>query len=564
MLRKSLGGILVSRGVVTQEQLDKCLKKAQDENKSVHDCLLELGFVSNSDVARALAELAGLSFLDKITDKFIDPKLLEKVPLKFLRDNAVMPIAKDGGVVILTSNPRDFQPIDDLNLIFGGQALTAVATREAIIDSINHHYPLEGAREAIEELEEDKDISDRVDFSDVDEHDIMGAASDAPVVKLVNNILFKAVKRDATDIHIEPMEKEVEIRYRIDGVLYPALTPPKRVQSALVSRIKIMSHLNIAEKRMPQDGRIEIKIADKSVDLRVNVLPTTFGERVSIRLLDKGRTFGDLKSLGFSARDLEVVDESIRRPNGIIFVSGPTGSGKTSTLYSILSKLNTSEVNIITVEDPVEYQLNGIGQVPVKAKIGMTFAIALRAILRQDPDIIMIGETRDQETAKIAIQSALTGHLVLSTIHTNSAPATVTRLLDMGTEPFLIASSVCCVIGQRLVRRLCEKCKEAYRPAPQLLKSLGLSEEAARHITFYKAKKCEQCSFTGYKGRLALFEVMKMSNEIARLTMERADTALLRDQAMKDGMTRLIDDGIEKIREGLTTIDEVLGAATVQ
>ncbi|MCL5874965.1 MAG: GspE/PulE family protein, partial [Candidatus Dependentiae bacterium] len=320
--------------------------------------------------------------------------------------------------------------------------------------------------------------------------------------------------------------------------------------------------LNIAEKRQPQDGRIQIKIADKPIDIRVSILPVTFGERIVMRLLDKTKTFGKLQDLGFSKRDYQIIEQAIHEPNGIILITGPTGSGKTSTLYSILSQLNTPEVNIITVEDPVEYQMAGIGQVQVKEKIGLTFAAALRSILRQDPDIVMIGETRDQETAQIAIQAALTGHLVLSTVHTNSAPATITRLIDMDIEPFLIASTVVVIVAQRLVRRLCTNCKTVYKPDAEVLERLGITEQEARSITFYKAVGCDECLETGYKGRLALFEVMVMTPAIARLTMERADTTVLQQQAQKDGMTLLIEDGVRKIKQGLTTIEEVLSVAT--
>ncbi len=342
------------------------------------------------------------------------------------------------------------------------------------------------------------------------------------------------------------------------------MTPPKRIQGALVSRIKIMANLNIAEKRMPQDGRIDIKVASRPIDIRVSVLPVVFGERMVMRLLDKSRSFAAISDLGFSERDYKLIEKDIHKPNGIIYVTGPTGSGKTSTLYCILAALNKPDVNIITVEDPVEYQMAGIGQVQVRDKIGLTFAIALRSILRQDPDIIMIGETRDQETAQIAVQSALTGHLVFSTLHTNNAPASITRFIDMGVEPFLIASSVILIMAQRLVRRLCENCKQPYTPAPDLLASIGLTQKTAHGITFYKAVGCDECNHTGYKGRLAVFELMEMTPGIAQLTMERADTSLLRKQAIADGMTLLLDDGVRKIRAGLTTIEEVLSVSTME
>ncbi|GAG58655.1 unnamed protein product, partial [marine sediment metagenome] len=387
---------------------------------------------------QAVAELFSIPYLEKITEKMAEPTLLAKIPLRFLRQNIVMPILLNERIVIVTTNPRKFQSIDELNLLLGGETNVAVATQEVIIDAINRYYPLEGTKQMIEELDEEKGFPDSIELADIEEKDILAMAAEAPIIKLVNHILVQAVKRDASDIHIEPFEKEVRVRYRIDGIMYEAFMPPKRVQAALISRIKIMANLDIAEKRVPQDGRIEIKVADKAFDIRVSVLPTTFGERIVMRLLDKTKTFKRIKDLGFDTRDLKVVEQTITRPNGIVFVSGPTGSGKTSTLYSVLGQLNKPDVNIVTVEDPVEYQMRGVAQVQIREKIGLTFAAALRSILRQDPDIIMIGETRDQETAQIAIQAALTGHLVLSTIHTNNAPATITRLIDMGIEPFLL------------------------------------------------------------------------------------------------------------------------------
>ena len=352
------------------------------------------------------------------------------------------------------------------------------------------------------------------------------------------------------------------MRFRIDGVLHTTMTLPKRIIGALVSRIKIMSNLDIAEKRIPQDGRINIKIADRPIDLRVSILPVAYGERVVMRILDKTRSFKELDQMGLSDRDYKVVSIAISQPNGIIYVTGPTGSGKTTTLYSILSRLNDTETNIITVEDPVEYQLAGVGQVQVKEKVGMTFAAALRSILRQDPDVVMIGETRDQETAKIAIQAALTGHIVLSTLHTNDAPASINRLIDMGVEPYLIASSIVIIIAQRLVRRLCEHCKEKYSPPVEMFQRIGISPQEAASISFYKPKGCDECGGTGYKGRMPIFEVMQMTDAIAKLTIDRTDASQIKKQAIADGMTLLVQDGVRRIKEGLTTIEEVLAAAT--
>lgn len=560
-MAKDLGQLLVESGKITKQQLDECHKIMKQTGGTLVNCLIEQRWVSSQDIARTFAQLVSAEYVSKVTEKMADPNLLAKIPLRFLRAHVVMPVMLNDQITILTANPYDFQPLDELRMLLGAEALTAVAPTDVIIEGINRYYPLEGAKQMIEELEEEK-APEAVEFAEIEEKDIMAMAAEAPIIKMVNHILVQAVKRGASDIHIEPFEKEVRVRYRIDGVMYPAFTPPKRLQAALISRIKIMANLNIAEKRLPQDGRIEIKVGDKEIDIRVSVLPTTFGERIVLRLLDKTRTFSKLKDLGFADRDYAVIERAIAKPNGIIYVSGPTGSGKTSTLYSILSELNSTEVNIVTVEDPVEYQMPGIAQVQVREKIGLTFAAALRSILRQDPDIIMIGETRDFETAQIAIQSALTGHLVLSTIHTNNAPATITRLLDMGIEPFLIASSIIAVVAQRLVRVLCPVCKKQYKPTPEEIKSLGLSEAEAAKINFYKAVGCDECGGTGYKGRMALFEIMEMTGDIAQLTMERADATAIQRQAVADGMTLLIQDGIRKIKQGLTTIEEVVRVAT--
>ncbi len=562
-MRKTLAHSLVARDVFTEQQMQEQLEASKKAHMTLAQYLRSHDLISEKDLAQAYADMHDLPFIDLISEKMTDPELLASIPLKFLREHVVMPLKQDDTITILTSDPSDFQPLDELNLLLGGHTKTAVASKSQIIDAINRYYPLEGTKEMIEELEEETAM-EGVDFGAIEEEDILGMASEAPIIKLVNHILYQAVKRDASDIHIEPFEKELRVRYRIDGVMYTVFMPPKRAQSALTSRIKIMAAMNIAEKRVPQDGRIQIKIADKPIDIRVSTLPVAHGERIVMRILDKTKTFKSLKELGFSDRDYEIIVQSIEQPNGIILITGPTGSGKTSTLYSILSKLNAPEVNIVTVEDPVEYQLAGISQVQVKERIGLTFAAALRSILRQDPDIIMIGELRDQETSQIAIQSALTGHLVLSTLHTNSAAASITRLIDMGIEPFLIASTIVSVVAQRLVRKLCEKCKRPYKPAESILKRLPIEKKELENVVFYEPVGCEECLETGYRGRLALFEIMVMTQPIARLTLERADTAVIQAQAVKDGMSLLIDDGIIKIKKGLTTIDEVLSVAASQ
>ena len=563
MVRKSLAQQLIERKVLTPAQIEEYQATSEEAHQSLEEYLRVHNLVKDEDLSRAYADLFELPFVDTITEKMADPELLSRIPLKFLRENIVIPVWYQEHPTIIISNPTDFQPIDELTLLMGPDTRQAVSTRGIIIDAINRYYPLEGTKQMIEELEEEKEM-ESVDFGAIQEEDILGMASEAPIIKLVNHILYQAVKRGASDIHIEPFEKELRVRYRIDGVMYSVFMPPKRAQAALTSRIKIMANMNIAEKRIPQGGRIQIKIADKAIDIRVSVLPVTFGERIVMRLLDKTKTFGALKTLGFSDRDYGIIENSIAQPNGILLITGPTGSGKTSTLYSILYALNSPEVNVVTVEDPVEYQMAGIAQVQVKENIGLTFAAALREILRQDPDIVMIGETRDQETAQIAIQAALTGHLVLSTLHTNSAAATITRLLDMGIEPFLIASTLVAVVAQRLVRRLHDVCKRPYTPTAAALSRLPIDRKEIPNLVFYEPVGCEDCLHTGYKGRLAIFEIMVMTQPIARLTLERSDTALIQTAAVKDGMTLLVQDGLRKIKEGVTTIEEVLAVATSQ
>ena len=562
MLKKRIGEILVELNVITQEQLAQAVQEQKDTGKMLGQVLIEKGFAKKEDIATALSKQISLPFVEKITEQMVDPEMLGKVPLKFLRQHVVIPVIFEGQKTIITANPRDLQPLDDLSLLMAGDVNYAVSTSDTIINTINKYYPFETSKEMMEELKEEGE--GEIDLGVFEEKDILEMANDAPIVKLVNHIFFQAVKEDASDIHIEPFEKELKVRYRIDGALYQRILPPKRYQGAIVSRIKIMSHLNIAEKRLPQDGRIQIKVGDKAIDLRVSILPCNFGERVSIRLLDKTKGAVDLEALNFAEHDYSIITKTIQRPNGIILISGPTGSGKTTTLYSILNKLNQSDVNIITVEDPVEYTISGVNQVQVKEDIGLTFASALRSILRQDPDIVLIGEVRDGETAQIATQAALTGHLVLSTIHTNNAPATITRLIDMNIEPFLIASSLICVMSQRLVRRLCNQCKQEYTPDAQMIKRIGLTKTEAEKITFYKSVGCPDCLNTGYKGRLAIFEIMEITDEMAHLIVEKVDTSVIKKIALKQGMKTLGMDGLRHIKSGATTIDEILSVAHVE
>jgi general secretion pathway protein E len=554
---------LMSAGLIKQDMIESYKKEAQASNVSLTTYLLDRKIITQKDLAQAYSKDLAILYVDQITETMTDAALLSKIQFQFLRQNAIIPVIINDKIYVVAADPYQVSAIDELVLLLGKNVGRAVAPSMIVIDAINRFYPLEGTKQMMEELEEDTRLLEgELDLGAIEEQDVLSMASKTPVIKLVNHILFQAVKREASDIHIEPYEKEVRVRYRIDGVMFLTLTPPKRIQGALISRLKIMANLNIAEKRKPQDGRIEIKVAGKEFDIRVSVLPVIHGECVVLRLLDKSRTFVKLESLGFSARDFKVLEESIVQPNGIVLVSGPTGSGKTTTLYSVLSRINSSEVNVMTVEDPVEYQIAGMNQVQINDKVGLGFAAALRSILRQDPDIIMIGEARDTETVQIAIQASLTGHLVFSTIHTNNAPATITRLIDMGIEPFLIASSVTAILAQRLVRKLCDACKQPYTPPDKLLESLDIDQEKAKKIKFYKAVGCFKCMNSGYAGRIPIFEIMIMTQPLAQLVVQRADALKIRNQALKDGMTELIDDGILKIEQGLTTIEEVLSVAT--
>ncbi len=551
---------LLKEKICTQAQIDEFIQKFSPQGLSLHTYLINNLKIDEVKLVNLYSKEFHLEIINSIDESNINVELLSKISLKFLRDNILVPIILNQKPVVLASNLLNENAIDELSMVISSNK-TLIATGSFVNDTINRYYPLEGGKKVIEDLQTEGDVAPTIDFNAITEEDVISGAQDSPIIKLVNTILFQAVKRGASDIHIEPFEKELRIRYRIDGSLYIVFNPPKRIQSALASRLKIMSHLNIAEKRQPQDGRIAINISGKPIDIRVSILPVAYGERIVMRLLDKSKSFIPIENLGFSDRDLLTVRDAVTQPNGIILVTGPTGSGKTSTLYAILNQLNTQDGCIITVEDPVEYQMSGVGQVQVREKIGLTFAAALRSILRQDPDIIMIGETRDQETAQIAIQSALTGHLVLSTLHTNSAAASITRLIDMGIEPFLIASSLTVVIAQRLVRRLCEYCKEIYKPTDEEVRRLPGGHESLKDATIYKPKGCPQCMGTGYKGRMPIFEVMKMSAALAKLTLEKSSAADIENAARKEGMTLLLDDGIRKIKLGKTTIEEVLSVA---
>ena len=508
---------------------------------------------------RILSEHFSIPFWRELPMESINIDFTQNVPIHYLKKHKMVPIITAESQVIAVNDPLNFQPADDLRLLLQTQNLPIVlASLDAITAAINLAYDMSrsSAKDYFEEMSEataDDLISEISETAD-----LLDETSDAPIIKLVNLLVSGAIKDRASDIHVEPYSSSLKIRYRIDGILYDILSLPRRIQSPLTSRLKIMAKLNIAEKRLPQDGRIELKIADRLVDVRVSVLPTAFGERVVLRLLDKSSSILLLSDLGMHDERIKLLDKLIKSPYGIILVTGPTGSGKTTTLYAALSTINRPEINIITIEDPIEYQIDGVGQIQVNPKIDLTFAAGLRSIVRQDPDVILIGEIRDRETAEIAIQSSLTGHLVFSTLHTNDAASSVTRLIDMGIEPFLVTSSIVAIIAQRLVRVLCSHCKEIYTPDEETLANLDLNQSVLRDNTFYRKKGCNLCMQTGFHGRSAIFEIMIVDDNIKRLVLKTSDATQINELAIKQGMITLRQDGIQKVMAGITTTEEVL------
>ncbi len=561
--KKLIGQILLKNGALTPDQLDEALAKQEDSNKRIGEILIELGFIKEDDLLIALEEQFGLPYLKALSPEMVDHELIAKVPRNFAQTYQVIPLKRENDVVtIATADPLNTQPLDDIGLLLECETRTVIAKPSEIAHAINTVYThAEGAaEELIEDMGAEKEeAGEKVfDLSEQMAEDLMDIDDKAPVIKLVNLMIFQAAKSRASDIHIEPYEKELKVRFRIDGVLHNTLTPPKRYQSAIISRIKIMSNMNIAEKRLPQDGRIKIKMPDREIDLRVSTIPTVHGERVVMRLLDRGSMFYGLEEMGFSPDKLEKFSRLIRMSYGIILVTGPTGSGKSTTLYGALSKINTEDRNILTIEDPVEYQMGGIGQIHVRPKINLTFASGLRHILRQDPDVIMVGEIRDLETAEIAIQASLTGHLVFSTLHTNDAAGAITRLIDMGVEPFLVSSSVIAIMAQRLVRTICAKCKEAYEAPEESLRELGINSKTPKDRTVFRGKGCESCLGTGYLGRSGIFELLIVDDEIRQLILDRISSNIIKKKAIEKGMLTLRGDGAQKVSAGVTTIEEVL------
>jgi len=563
-----IGEFLVRSNLINQDQLDKALEEQKQTGGRVGEHLIRLGFVTEEDILDCLSQQYGVPSIN-LRHFEIDESIIRLIPADVARKYQFIPVSKTGATLtVAMADPTNVFAMDDITFITGYRVEPVVASEEALREAIDKYYGTTHALElkkvmedlqtveesALEVLEEEEDLDDITDLE--------ASADEAPVVRLVNLVLTDALKRGASDIHIEPYEKTYRVRFRIDGVLSEVMNPPMKLKEAIASRIKILSKLDIAEKRLPQDGRIRIKMKFqgklKELDFRVSTVPTMHGEKIVMRLLDRDTLMLDMTKLGFEKGSLKNFEEAIFRPYGMVLVTGPTGSGKTNTLYSALSRINTPEVNILTAEDPVEFQLPGVNQVQMKESIGLNFAAALRSFLRQDPNIVLVGEIRDFETAEIAIKAALTGHLVMSTLHTNDAPSSINRLMNMGIEPFLVATSVNLICAQRLIRRICQNCKQEEDVPVQALLNIGFSETEAPNIQLYKGRGCEQCNQRGYKGRIGLYEVMEVSEDVRELILSGASAVELRRKALEEGMIGLRQSGLQKIRDGVTTIEEVV------
>jgi type IV pilus assembly protein PilB len=547
---RSLGHILVDRGLLSLEQLQKAEAEQQDTGQSLGRVLVNQRIVTEKDLVAALATQIGMSFVD-LVDADVDPRATTMVPEKIMRRHSLLPIGfEDGKLVVAMSDPSNVVAMDDVRTITKMEVKPVVATKDDVINAVSKYASMSEDIEAIA----DGLIGD----GDDELADLEAITEDAPIVKFVNVLITQAVADGASDIHIEPGERELRVRYRIDGVLHEVMRSPRSIQNGVISRLKIMAEVDIAERRIPQDGRIGLTVHGKQIDLRFSTLPTVYGEKVVMRILDKTSVMLSLDDLGFLDHNLKRFEEAYRKPYGMILVTGPTGSGKSTTLYATLNVVNQEGVNVITTEDPVEYRLPGISQVQVNNKVGLSFAAALRSILRQDPDIVLVGEMRDRETAQIGVEAALTGHLVLSTLHTNDAPSAVTRLTEMGIEPFLVGSAVDCVLAQRLARRVCARCVDMVRPEAEMLKAAGFSDDIVEERPEVpRAVGCSSCSHTGYRGRLAIHEVMTVTEDIERLAVARASSEEIMRTAVEQGMQRLRDDGLAKVLLGRTTIEEI-------
>ncbi|RLB23981.1 MAG: type II secretion system protein GspE [Deltaproteobacteria bacterium] len=558
--RRKLGELLVETGLLSRKKLEEALQIQAGTGKRLGQILMELGVISEEEIAFALAMQLKIPFVD-LKDYMINSEVMETIPEGICRKFLCIPIERRENVLhVSMADPLDLNMIKELQFITGYNIQPAISTPTQILDRIQHYYyPERSLVDVADELNQEELLEFYPDEKELEKEEEIEELQDSPFVKMVDLIIRNAIKRGASDVHIEAQENYVRVRNRIDGILQDTIKLPKWTQPIIISRIKVLGGMNITEKRLPQDGRIRVRSSNFAVDLRVSTLPTFYGEKAVIRILNKKEAFLSLDELGFSEENLSILRSFIRQPQGMILITGPTGSGKTSTLYACMREIRSDEINIITVEDPVEYELTGVNQVQVNDKVGLTFPYILRAILRQDPNVIMIGEIRDTETAEIALQAGLTGHLVLSTLHTIDAPSAVTRLLDIGMPSYLIASSVLGVVAQRLVRVICPHCKEEYVPKPDLLSRLSMSHEDLP-FTFYRGKGCAKCNYTGYRGRTVIEEVMVMGHKMRELVQAGASADTLREAAMATGMTKLGVSGLRKIREGITTIDEVLRA----
>jgi len=573
-LNKKLGDLLAEYNVITHEQLNQALKEQQHRGGQIGQILRELGFITEDVLVAFLGKQAGVPYVSLSEYGDIPEEIIKLVPESVARHQTLIPIAKKGNTLtIAVANPRNVFVTDDLRLMTGYEINSVIASENEIKTSIEKYFSAKGSiNDAVQELElrgakDDVEIlKDRDAGKDIIALEAEGEAA-APIVKIVNLILSGAIRSKASDIHIEPYEKSLRVRYRIDGVLHEVSAPPKKTQNAVISRLKIMSSLNIAEKRLPQDGRIKIKVLNSEIDIRVSVLPTAFGEKVCMRILDASSLCLDLSKLGFEPGTMKTFQKNMDVPHGIILITGPTGSGKSTTLYSALSKLNQPDVNISSIEDPVEYAINGINQVSAKPDIGLTFAAGLRSFLRQDPDIIMVGEIRDTETAEIAINAALTGHLVYSTLHTNDAPSALTRLNNMGIEPFLTTSTVVMIVAQRLIRVICRNCDEEYEVPADALLSIGVTKLEignVKTVKLHRGRGCERCSGTGYKGRLGCYEVMEINDKIRELVLQRSAAGAIKKAAIENGMITLRKAAVMKVLSGTTTVEEMLRVVTLE
>ena len=559
--RPLLGAILEQKFGLSEAKLLEALNLQQTKGGRLGEALLKIRALEEDLLLQALAMQFEMPWLPHLDVAQVDHELIKKVPIHFARRYRVLPMkVDDGAIVVASTDPLETAALDDLRLLLGMPVKAVLTTTMSLMTCLNRAYDEAssptGAEQVMEDIAASEDLGKIAHELD-EPQDLLDATDEAPIIRLVNSVLFQAVRQRASDIHFESFERGLVVRYRIDGVLYPILTPPKHLQSSIIARLKIMAGLNIAEKRLPQDGRFAIRTAGKDVDLRVSVLPTSHGERVVLRLLEKENRLLNLSEMGFAPDRLRTIQQLIHLTHGILLVTGPTGSGKTTTLYAALSEINAPDKNIITVEDPVEYQLLGIGQMQVNPKINLTFAAGLRSILRQDPDVIMIGEIRDRETAEIAIHASLTGHLVFSTLHTNDAASAATRLIDMGIEPFLVASSVVAVLAQRLIRKVCPDCKQSYQPDDEELIRLGVVPGKTKP-TFYRGSGCPACTQTGYRGRTGIHELLVLDDEIRRLIGNKADAAAIRQAAVSRGMVLLKEEAAEKIFAGITTTEEVM------